>query len=164
LFVDELGSVVEGAARGGAGPLMGTNPRLRQLARSFLDAKRDRRHSRSPLFRRPLGELREMLTSEGGEDQQVLLDCLRELRTLLDLDAGEDSILPDVLSSTQEATRDFHLYNERQVSPILRARSSDRLCLKLLRWLHDAHPLTRDVPLALSDEAFSIWPVRPTIY
>ncbi len=44
---------------------------------------------------------------------------------------------------------------------IIRARPSDRLCLKLLRWLHSVHPQTQDIPLGLSDGEFGIWPALP---
>lgn len=88
----------------------------------------------------------------------------RAMQNLHDLDLHQKTILPDILSATQTLTRDFYLFNQRQISPILRARSSDRLCLKLLRWLHSVHSVTRDIPMALSDEEFQIWPVLPTIY
>lgn len=95
-------------------------------------------------------------------------DGLRQqvLQHLHDLDLGQDAILPDVLSSTQEVTRFFYLFNQRLVSPILRVRPSDRLCLKLLRWLHAVHPQTQDMPAALSDGEFASWPSPrlPTIY
>jgi hypothetical protein len=85
-------------------------------------------------------------------------------QNLRDLDLGRDELLPDILSSTWDVTLSFHRFNQRQVSPILRAQSSDRLCLKLLRWLHSVHTQTQNIPVAMSDEEFSIWPVMPTIY
>jgi hypothetical protein len=95
-------------------------------------------------------------------------DDLHQLvtRNIRDLDSGRDNILPEVLSNTQSVTRMLHLFNQRLVSPILRSRPSDRLCLKLLRWLHTTHPMTRAIPAALSDGDFASWPVPPwpTIY
>src|ERR1051325_2799435 len=58
------------------------------------------------------------------------------------IDLGFDPILPDGLSKTQVITRNLHLFNRYLVSPVLRARPSDRLCLKVLQWLHGAHPQT----------------------
>ncbi len=89
---------------------------------------------------------------------------LQVMQNLNDLDLHQDTIIPDILSATQALTRDFYLFSQRQISPILRARNSDRLCLKILSWLHSVHTVTRDIPLALSDEEFQIWPVHPTIY
>lgn len=98
----------------------------------------------------------------------VTCDGFRQqvMQNLHDLDSGHDNILRDVLSNTQLVTVSFHQYNQRLVGPILRARPSDRLCLKLFRWLHSVHPQTLDIPAALSDGEFGIWPVppQPTIY
>lgn len=76
------------------------------------------------------------------------------------------TILPDVLSNTQVIKRNFEFFNQRLVSPVLRARASDRLCLKVLAWLHAAHARTQHIPAALSDGEFAIMPVPeyPTIY
>jgi hypothetical protein len=86
--------------------------------------------------------------------------------SLRDLDSGRDDILPEILSSTQSLTQVIYLFNQRLLSPILRGLTSDRLCLKLLRWLHSTHPKTRTIPVALSDGDFASRPVPPwpTIY
>ena len=85
---------------------------------------------------------------------------------LRDLALGEDAILPDLLSSSQEVTQTFYVFNQRWVSPILRAQPADRLCLKLLRWLHAVHPQTQRIPVGISDGGFASLPVLhwPTIY
>lgn len=82
------------------------------------------------------------------------------------LDLGVDEILPDVLSETQVITRNLHLFNRYLVTPVLRARASDRLCLKLLQWLHGAHQQTRHIPAAISDGDYATFPDPriPTIY
>jgi hypothetical protein len=71
-----------------------------------------------------------------------------------------------VLSNTQNVTRWLHLFNQKLASAVLRARPSDRLSLKLLQWLHSAHPQTRELPAGISDGEFGIWPAPPlpTIY
>jgi hypothetical protein len=85
-------------------------------------------------------------------------------QNLRDLDRGLDVILPDLLSNTQATTRNFGFHNHTFVRPVLRAKTSDRLCLKMLRWLHSVHPRTEDIPVALSDEEFSVIPWDPAIY
>lgn len=95
-------------------------------------------------------------------------DLLRErvLQNLHDLDLNRDEILVDILSGTQEITRQFQLYNRHLISPVFRSLPSDRLCLKLLRWLHMNHRRTRNLPAGLTDGEFSIWPAPqfPTVY
>ena len=88
------------------------------------------------------------------------------LQNLQNLNLGIDSILPNILSDTQVLTRNVRLFNQRLVGPVLRARESDRLCLKVLRWIHSTHPLTQGIPMALSDGDFASWPQLnwPTIY
>ena len=82
-------------------------------------------------------------------------------RNLRDLDLGQDEILPDLLSLTQEATQLFSRFNRRFISPLIRVRPTDRLCLRLLNWLHAAHPRTRQIPAGLSDGDFASWPTPP---
>ena len=91
---------------------------------------------------------------------------VRVLQNLQDLKLNRDEILVDILSSTQEITRGFQLYNEKLISPILRSLPSDRLCLRLLRWLHMNHQQTGSFPAGLTDGEFGVWPAPPfpTIY
>ena len=84
-------------------------------------------------------------------------------RNLCDLSYGQASILPDVLSQTQAVTRSFHQFS-LQVSPVLRGSSADRIALRVLLWIHMSHSETRDVPVAVSNQDFSVWPVVPTTY
>lgn len=96
---------------------------------------------------------------------RVAQKCLsfreRVLRNLDDLDLNKDDTLNDILSETQRVTRDFQLYNRRLAGPILRWRPSDRLCLRIIAWLHTSHPQTQDIPAGLSNEEFGIWPAPP---
>lgn len=86
------------------------------------------------------------------------------LQNLKYLKSGQNYLLEDILSETQKVSRDFYVFNERHVSPLLRARSSDRLPLKLLLWLHATHPKTKNIPVAVSDGEFSIWLIGASIY
>jgi len=79
-------------------------------------------------------------------------------QNLHDLDLNKDEILPDILSGTQNLAKLFRLYNEHFASPILRSLPSDRLCLRVITWLHANHPKTQNVPAGLSDGGFRIWP------
>jgi hypothetical protein len=79
-------------------------------------------------------------------------------RNLHDLSLNKDEILPDILSETQSLAKLFRLYDEHFASPVLRSLPSDRLCLRAITWLHAHHPETQNVPVALSDGGFSIWP------
>ncbi|MDZ7290661.1 MAG: hypothetical protein ONB44_13900 [candidate division KSB1 bacterium] len=82
----------------------------------------------------------------------------RVKRNLNHLNLGRDDILEDILSETQELSKQFHFYNRHLLSPLMRYRDSDRLCLRLLRWLHEHHPDTKSIPVGLSDGEFGIWP------
>ena len=92
--------------------------------------------------------------------------CGKIIQHLYYLDLDRVDILDDILSKTQETTREFQLYNQRLMTSIFRFQASDQLCLKILRWLHINHSQTKNIPLGLSDGEFGSWPVRqfPTIY
>lgn len=82
----------------------------------------------------------------------------------LDLELDDPDFLQDILSNTQAATQKLRRL-DYQASPILRARNTDRLCLKILRWLHATHPKTENVSVAFYDLEFSIWTYgKPPIY
>ncbi len=87
-------------------------------------------------------------------------------QNLRDLDLGKDEILPDILSETQTLANLFRLYNEYFAGPVLRSLPSDRLCLRVIAWLHANHPETQGLPAALRDGGFGIWPEPqlPVVY
>ena len=89
----------------------------------------------------------------------VLLRDTRENLRLLDYE--EDSLLSDILSKTQDIRNRISWFDDKFVSPIYRTRSSDRLCLIILNWLHSVHPQTKHIPLAFSDGDFACFPVVP---
>jgi hypothetical protein len=88
------------------------------------------------------------------------------LQNLGVLSLGQDRILPNILRDTQVITKYLRLFNRYLISPVIRARVSDRLCLRLLNWLHAAHPQTQHIPAAFNDGSFASWPDPrfPTIY
>jgi hypothetical protein len=83
-FFRDLETIVNDTERGEEMPVLGTNPRLRQLARSFVTAKHNRRRFRSPLFRKGVGHFQQLLQMDRREDYQALLESLQELRVLLE--------------------------------------------------------------------------------
>ena len=88
----------------------------------------------------------------------------RVFRNLEYLEFGLENLLKNILSETELVTRAFYDLNGHRVSPILRARASDRLSLKFLLWLHATHPKAKNIPAAVCDGEFSIWPIQPTLY
>ena len=83
-FFRELETLVNDTERGEEVPVLGANPRLRQLARSFVKAKRNRHRFRSSLFRNGAGCFQQLLQSNTKEDRQELLESLEELRVLVE--------------------------------------------------------------------------------
>lgn len=83
-FLVMLEPVVVDAERGESKPVLGADPRLRQLAKSFVSAKRNRHRFRSALFGDTFTRVRQLLDSPKKEDRQPLLECLRELRVLIE--------------------------------------------------------------------------------
>lgn len=85
---------------------------------------------------------------------------------LVDLSKNQDSILVDILSNTNVATRSLHELNRVFLNPILRMSVSDKLCVKLIDWLHEIHPKTKSQLFAISDGSFASlpYPPMPTIY
>jgi hypothetical protein len=90
-FLSELEAFVVALGDTGTRPVTGVDARTRQLARSFIQARRDLGHHRSLLFRNSLGQVREMLFSEDPKNQQALLDCLDDLRRLLETHIHTDA-------------------------------------------------------------------------
>ncbi len=91
-FLKELETVVDELERKETKPVVGADPRLRQLGESFIEAKRDRRRFRSALFRDNLSDVRQLLQSDQADDQQRLLKSLEELRVLVEEHIHDDAI------------------------------------------------------------------------
>ena len=88
----------------------------------------------------------------------------RVLRNLEYLEFGLESLFKDILSETELVTRAFYDLNGQRASPILRVRASDQFSLKLLLWLHATHPQAKNIPAAICDGEFGVWPIQPTLY
>jgi hypothetical protein len=83
-FLEELNAFVEVMGEKGSGPVTGADARTRQLARSFVQARRDPRHYHSILFRNSPARVRDLLVEDDPKAQATLLECLDELRRLLE--------------------------------------------------------------------------------
>jgi transposase InsO family protein len=83
-FLKDLGQIVEQMEQTKDGPLLGVDPRLRQLAGSFVRAKREKQRFHSRLFRGQFSDVVDLLTSTDKTHQQELIECLSELRALIE--------------------------------------------------------------------------------
>ncbi len=79
-------------------------------------------------------------------------------RNLTDLALGQDQILEDVLSNTQQAMQYARLISARLTTPVLRAAPADRLSLATIGWAHRHHSITAFIPPAFADGDCSVWP------
>jgi hypothetical protein len=99
---------------------------------------------------------------------QGLLNSLAEQvgRNLKNLNIPGIDILPEVLDQTSVVTRELLVLNDRYLGPLLRARATDRLPLKLLTWMHAENSRTCDLPVVFADGSFGSWPLemQPTLY
>ncbi|MBN2572570.1 MAG: hypothetical protein JXA68_10615 [Ignavibacteriales bacterium] len=73
---------------------------------------------------------------------------------------------PNIYNNTQIYSSLLRLCTQRFVPPIVRYNNDDKLCLKLLNWLHREHPEIGDKPFAIDDADFAIYPDKnfPLIY
>jgi hypothetical protein len=96
-FLEGFEDVLARAEQANGRPLTGIDPRLRQLAGQFERAKRERRRFRSRLFTDPISDIVALLSSTDEEDQKVLVQCLSDLRTLIEehLETDTAQILED---------------------------------------------------------------------
>jgi hypothetical protein len=83
-FLTMLEPVVADAEGGETRPVLGADPRLRQLAKSFVSARRNHHRFHSALFRDTFTRMQQLLHSPKEEDRQPLLECLGELRVLIE--------------------------------------------------------------------------------
>jgi hypothetical protein len=95
-FLKNLAQVVDQAEQTESGPLLGVDPRLRQLAGDFSRARQGARF-RSRLFQEPLSDTVDSLTSTEPTDRQALVESLSELRTLI-----EEHVQTDVVQILED--------------------------------------------------------------
>jgi hypothetical protein len=90
-FIARLRGVLDEVERGRNGTVVGTDPRLNELALQFLGgrASHERRGSQSQL---PLTVIQDLVESERPEDLRCLIVYLQELRTVI-----EEQTHPDIV-------------------------------------------------------------------
>lgn len=82
-FLKDFEKIVQQAEEAEEG-MLGVDPRLQQLVRSFVAAKRDKERFHSRLFTQSPSDALHLLTSTDEEDQQALVECLADLRALVE--------------------------------------------------------------------------------
>lgn len=101
---------------------------------------------------------------------QHVVEACRDLEEEIEENLRRVSSQPDaaatLFSETRRLSRTLKLYNQRFAGPLLRQIEADRLTLRILNWLHAQHGVTENIPAAVSNEEFSIWPdiENPTVY
>ncbi len=90
-FLERLGTLVIEAERTRGGTVTGADPRLSQLARTFV-AKRREWTQHSPLYDVNPSNIVALLESDASDDLQRLVVYLQELRTLLEQSVHADIV------------------------------------------------------------------------
>ncbi len=88
---------------------------------------------------------------------QMLRQARANLRLL---ERHYDSLLPDVLSETSTLLQYVRLIKFRYLRGLYRAGDWDRVCLRTITWLHEAHPETASYPAVFADDDVSIIPAK----
>jgi len=81
---------------------------------------------------------------------------LKHLAFLTDLD--EEDIYVDIFNEFSSLQQLFRLLDARYLPGLYRTHRNDGLTLKLLHWLHGAHPQTKQKPFFVLDGDFAILP------
>lgn len=83
IFLNKFGKTVSDIKSEGSKPNLGTDIRLRQLARSFDKATNNRRRFQSYLFQNEIDKFEELLEDD-NTDKQIWIESLEELRLLIE--------------------------------------------------------------------------------
>jgi len=81
-FLEELEAMVQEIEKREV--VLGIDPRRRQLVRNFIAAKHNQRRFHSALFQSTFANVRRLLHPSSKEDRRSLIECLEELRVLLE--------------------------------------------------------------------------------
>ena len=98
-FLKSFESIVRDSEEAKGRPVLGVDPRLRELARSFSAAKNDRQRFRSILFTKTILEVLALLKVVGTKDEKerlpifgkALVESLSELRALIEEHVHKDT-------------------------------------------------------------------------
>ncbi len=90
----------------------------------------------------------------------VCEDCTRDVaENQRRLALGVDAILEEMLSEVQRTTDEVCLLSRKLITPVLRATTSDTLCLKIIGWMHGTDPGTAALPGAFQDADPAVLPL-----
>jgi hypothetical protein len=81
---------------------------------------------------------------------------LQRLAFLTDL--GEETIYVDIFNEFSSLQQTFRVLDGRYLPGLYRTHRNDAITLKLLHWLHGAHPQTVQKPFLVLDGDFAIYP------
>lgn len=90
-FLVSFGNMLDEAAQNQNGVIIGSDPRMAELAQTFLLEKQHLPH-KSELFTLPLKKLGDLVNSENKDEMQELISCLRDLRGILEQHAHSDVV------------------------------------------------------------------------
>lgn len=88
-FLEELRRLVDGAGQTQANLMVGTDPRLGELALEYI-GERKRLPPRALLYTLSLAQLSALVESDSAEDVPKLVECLESLRSLFEQHAHTD--------------------------------------------------------------------------
>ncbi len=89
-FLESFEKIVAEVENRNAEPTLGTDVRIRQLAKSFVKATSNRRRFHSVLFQNKIAGFRDLLSKQNEENAQILIESLEELRLLVEEHLYED--------------------------------------------------------------------------
>lgn len=82
-FLQEISSILQAIEEDELEPILRTDPRLSQLVEKFLITRQDQKHFRSSLFQGQITQVQQLLNAKDEEGQRSLIQCLDELRSVL---------------------------------------------------------------------------------
>ena len=99
-FLENFESILSMSEQAKGSAILGIDPRLRDLARSFSTAKSDRQRFHSALFTKTVSEVVRLLKATGTKDEiepltvygEALIESLGELRTLIEEHIHKDTV------------------------------------------------------------------------
>ncbi len=89
-FLESFEKIVDEVETRNAEPTLGTDVRIRQLAKSFVKATSNRRRFHSILFQNKIAGFRDLLSKQNVENAQILIESFEELRLLVEEHLYED--------------------------------------------------------------------------
>jgi hypothetical protein len=134
--------------------------------RAMLQTRNDAQASQIRALRRSIEQARIVALLEPYK--AMLLRVCSECEALIHeneqyLGLQQDSILEDVLSNTTRVTFRIRIISGRLAVPVLRANEDDKLCLRIITWMHEAHLSAEKIPAAHSNGNIAVYPFTLTM-